>query len=660
MQIPGLAARIAGVDSTEKQHRGNWRRRGIVKAVQSGLAILIGVASSTWGQESDRLETVIVTGSYVPAAINELTASVTVIDEQRLRQLNKRQLGGVLRTVPGLLIEEQGGNGGLTAVSVRGGEANFTQILLDGVPLNDPTNSRGGSYDIGSLSSVTIARIEVVRGPQSAVYGSDALSGVVNLISQDPREALPPTLRLELGESGYQDYSLSLGGKVSELGVALDVSHRDSGNGEVGSEREVDDANIRLHWQPGEAHQILAQLRYLDGERSSYPEQSGGPLYAMSNAVDTSDFSDQTAAVTWNAQWSARWRSSLSASYFQHREAFSSPGVAPFTEVPPNASDTRYERDQLRWINTLELADNYQLNFGADYRDEEGDSTGYLDYGVLIPTDYQLGRSTAGLFLDARTQPLQGLIVQASVRRDEPDGFDQENTLRVGASYALLPSVTLRTNWGEGFKLPSFFALGHALVGNPELQPETARGWDVGLQWQIAPALEMSGTVFSNRYRNLVDFDPEAFTNVNRRQVETSGAEWQLDWEPSEALSGQIHATYTDIDVVGERAALLGRPAWKAGGWLSYQIAPHWRASFDYEWTGVTPASSLHSGETTVFQLDDYHRLDWQLRWRPSNALELDLALDNLLDEEYQTAVGFPAPGRTLRVAATLRLGSST
>ncbi|MBN7796368.1 TonB-dependent receptor plug domain-containing protein [Parahaliea mediterranea] len=621
------------------------------------LSLAVICAAPAMAGEAAGLETTLVTGTYSPLAAEQLVSSVSVLDAGELAQLNKRNLGDVLRTVPGLLVEEQGGPGGLTVVSVRGGEPNFTQVLLDGVPLNDPTNSRGGSYDFGNIDIAGIERIEVVRGPQSVVYGSDALAGVINLISRDPGQAGAPTLRLAAGERGFRDYRLSAAGELDTLSAAVTLGRRESGEQVAGSTRDNDSANLRLAWTPGERHRVSAGYRYLDGERGAYPEQSGGPLLATTDALDTSDYTDETLSLAWDADWAGHWHSRVAASRFEHEESFVSPGVAPYAAVPPNAADTEFRRDLLSWVNTLVPAAGYRLNLGFDYRDEAGDSAGYLDYGFALPVNFELDRQTAGAFVDLHATPLESLVLQASVRRDEPDDYAGETTTRLGLRYQFHAGLALLANWGEAFKLPSFFALGHPLVGNPGLEPETGEGWDLGLQWRPSPALELGVTGFFNRYRNLVDFDPEAFVNVNRREVESRGSEWQLHWTPAETLSLHAQVTHTDLEVVGEDVELLGRPEWKAGAWLAWRLRPRWHSTLDYQWTGEAAAASLHSGATVVSELPDYHRLDWNLRWQARDNLGLELGVDNLLDEDYLTGVGFPAPGRTLRVAVTLGLG---
>ena len=178
----------------------------------------------------------LVTGNYSPAS--SLTASVSVIDTPTIRSLNKRNLAELLKTVPGLLIEEQGGPGGLSAVSVRGGEANFTLVLVDGVPVNDPTNTRGGGFDFSNLDSALVERVEIVRGAQSAIYGSDALAGVINVITRRPVEGHRQQLRLEVGEDDLLRYGLNAQGKSDAFEYSVELSSRDDGELVRGSERD--------------------------------------------------------------------------------------------------------------------------------------------------------------------------------------------------------------------------------------------------------------------------------------------------------------------------------------------------------------------------------------------------------------------------------------
>lgn len=598
------------------------------------------------------LEDVLVTGTFAPQPA--LTASVSVLDSEQIQALNKTTVADLLKTLPGLLVEQQGGPGGLTAVSVRGGESNFTLVLVDGVAVNDPTNFRGGSFDFANLDPNTVERIEVVRGAQSAIYGSDALAGVINIITRRPQRGHQQDVHAEVGQDDYSDAGATALGSVGDFNYTVAASRRDDGEPTPGSSRDSDNANLRLGWQPSQAQVLGVSYRYLDGNRSSFPEQGGGGRFAQDDALDYSDYTQDILAADWAAQWSPLWRSTVTASRFEQDERYRSPGIAPYLEVPPNAADTDFTRDQARWVNTLQLTPLIEANLGAEYRHEDGKSEGYLEYfGMRMPTDFALDRDTRSLFADVSATPLADLLLHGSLRFDDPEEFDSKTSAQAGARYAVGGGVTLAANWGEAYKLPSFFALGHALVGNPELQPEEGESWDMGATWQANETLLLGVTGFDNDFRDLVDFDNETFRNVNRKRVQTSGVELQADWQALPALSLRSQATYTDIDVRNEDTVLTGRPQWTASVVAQWQVAPGWDTALDYLYGGQQWAASRHTGEQVTEELDDYHRVDWVLHYQLAPAWLLALSVDNVLDENYETAVGFEAPSRTVRVGVT-------
>lgn len=268
-----------------------------------------------------------------------------------------------------------------------------------------------------------VDRIEVVRGAQSSIYGSDALAGVINIITRRPQAGHNQEVR---GEWGQDDYS--------------------------------DSANLRLGWQPSGTQELSVRYRYLDSSRSSYPEQGGGPKYAVSDALDHSDYTQDILAMDWDAQLSSLWRSTVTVSRFEQQERYRSPGISPYIEVPPNAADTDFTREQLRWVNTLRFAPGYEANVGAEYRHEDGRSSGYLEYfGTQLPTGFELDRTTRGAFADLPATPLADLLLHSSLRYDQPEAFDSKTSMQAGAQYTVGSGVTLAANWGEAYKLPSFF-----------------------------------------------------------------------------------------------------------------------------------------------------------------------------------------------------------
>lgn len=592
-------------------------------------------------------EELIVTGSYSPVTNEQLSSSVSVLNKEDLLQLSNHSLIDALRQVPSLWVEEQGGPGGITSIALRGAEANHTLVLLDGVQLNDPTNTRGGAFDLNGINIESIERIEIIRGAQSAVYGSDALAGVIHIITQTPGEK-STTINASLGSDDYSSVGVSTSGSVNKLGYAFSLQGKDAGEPIEGSTAKNTEFTSRLNWQQ-DIHALNFSYRYFDGERTSFPEQSGGPEFATGQDLDTSDYKDQSAALNWIAQVNNIWQSKVSASWYQRDEDLTSPGIIPFDAVPPNGSVIDFNRTQFSWINTLGDQQKIWANFGVETKKEDGTSEGYLYSPDVYPINFALKRQIDSAFINLNTYVTEDWLVQASIRRDDTDGVDANDSGQIGTKFTLNDNWTLFANWGEGFKLPSFFALGHPLVGNLDLQPETVTTRDAGFEFNQS-TFSARVSYFDHHYRNLIDFDSETFKNVNRSRVETSGVESEVNWQVQQNLSLRAHASYTDIDMISSDNHLLGRPQVTYGTSINYDLNDAWSFNAQYIRVDERFAVSRYTGTDVEQTLDAYNRFDASAYWQLNAQTQLGLSLENLTDEDYYTDIGFPAAGASAKL----------
>ena len=594
-------------------------------------------------------EELIVTGSYSPVTNEQLSSSVSVINKEQLLQLSNNSLIDALRQIPSLWIEEQGGPGGVTSIALRGAEANHTMVLLDGVQVNAPTNTRGGAFDLNGINIESIERIEIVRGAQSAVYGSDALAGVIHIITQTPGKK-SASLNATLGSDDYSSVGVATSGSINNLGYAFSLQGKDAGEPVEGSTAKNTEFTSRLNWQQ-DNHALNFNYRYFDGERTSFPEQSGGPEYAVDRTLDTSDYTDQNAALNWNMKVNDFWTSKTNASWYERKEDYASPGIAPYYAVPANGSTTDFARTAFSWVNTLGDQSKIWSNIGVETRKEEGDSQGYLDLGFDMPTDFSLSRRIDSGFININAYVTEQLLVQASVRRDDAEDIAANTSSQAGVRYTFNEQWSWFANWGEGFKLPSFFALGHALVGNPDLKPETVTSADTGVEF-TQNNFSARFSYFENDYRNLIDFDsdPEVFRNVNRARVETSGVEGEVNWQLQDNLALRAYATYTDIDMLSSDNHLLGRPQVTYGTSVNYALNDAWSFNAQYARVDERFAVSLYTGADVEEVLDAYNRVDARITWQMNAQTKLGLSLENLADENYYTDIGFPAAGRSAKI----------
>ncbi|MGI9308560.1 MAG: TonB-dependent receptor plug domain-containing protein [Gammaproteobacteria bacterium] len=615
----------------------------LLKRVFFALAL---IPTAALAEGTEPVDSTVVTASRLDQPAESLTQTIEVITTDDIEKLWAASATEVLRQVPGTNVIQQGGRGGVSNILLRGGEANFTVVLIDGVQVNDSTNTRGGSYDIGSLEQAQIGRVELTQGPMSPVYGSDALSGVVNFISRDASAG--SSISVEGGTQGYGSASAFYGGDLGNINSGVGVwATNDDGDVE-GADFESIGLNGKFSTAFADSGTVGLSLGYQEIESTSFPEDSGGPELAVWRALDERDIEEGRVGLNVDYVIADSWRTNVFASYYSREEDFVSPGIFPGDQVPPNGADTDFDRKQVLASVATDFGAHVTALLGAEWQNENGASEGYLelDFGggpVPVPTDFELDRDTLSAFGELSAE-LGSFVLQGALRVDDPDEIERETTGRVGVLYKLPNEQTdIRANWGTGFKAPSFFALAHPLVGNPDLKSETGESVDLSVQHRFQSyAAELEFAVFRNEYEDLIDFDDLCFCNVNRDDAVTKGAEASGQVSPLENLNLRAHLTYLDTDIKGVNEELRGRPDWRGGLIVDWEIIADWRWVTSALYSDDFWESSIPTGDIL---LDSYWRVDTSLSWQATDALRVGLAIDNVLDADYEEAVGFPAAG---------------
>lgn len=600
------------------------------------------------------MEPVVVSASRIPAPAARTAAAATVITRKDIERTNPASPVDLLRSVPGLHIDQAGGRGGVSSIYLRNADPNFTTVLIDGVKVNDPTNSRGGSFDISTLSVDAVERVEVVRGPLSAVHGGDALAGVVNVVTRRGTDEPQLSVTPEIGGDDFHRLGLGLSGSAGGAYMALTGS-RIHDERAPGGAFDADHGTARVDVGLTPAATVQLASRFVDAESESFPDDSGGPRFAARRDLDQRDSQEFSLSLELSHEITERLGYRLAGTWFARDEDFSSPGVAPGVRdpfgIPPNATDSRFRRGGLAFGATATPAAWLRITAGADFQHEDGESDSVVELGgVPVPGEFDLSRSVVGTYVEGRVDTPLGLSVNGGVRLDLPEDFDDEVSGRAGVVYRVPGSgTTLKVSWSEGFKLPSFFALGNPVVGNPDLGPETSESIEVGLRQEFAAErVALEATYFHSRYFDLVDLDegpPPAL--VNRSEVTIEGVELALTGAVTSRLSARGHLTYASSDIEGTSEPLRNRPEWRGGLALAWAPISSVSASLTGLYVGRVPDSSIPTGDAT---LDPYVRFDAALSYRPDPSLTITFAVDNLFDAQYEEAVGFPAAGVTPRI----------
>jgi vitamin B12 transporter len=619
------------------------------------IALMAGPAAAQRADPPPVLDPVVVTSTRIATPAGEVGSTTSVITRQEIDALAPSSVAEALRQVPGLHIDQPGGRGSVSSVYLRGGDPNFSVVLIDGVKVNDPTNTRGGSFDFSLLDPAAIERIEVLRGPLSAVYGSSALSGVINIVTRTG--AIPPTLTLS-GEADTDGSYRVAGSGQAGLGesslFSLTTTHSQTGP-------RVEDRSFRGLNVAGRADLLRGADRNLaltvyatDTRQESFPDDSGGPRYATLRDLDRRESEKISLGMAFDDRLAESWTYTVRATYYRSEEDASSPGVAPGVRdpfgIPPNSSDSLFWRAGLLVNNSLTLAEGVRVAIGVETEFEEGRSRDLLVvFGTPLPGRFALSRWIVGPFVEGQVQLPFGLTVNGGVRVDVSDAAPAHPSPRLGGSYRIAATGTLiRGSWGRGFKLPSFFALGNPVVGNPDLKPETSEGFELGVSQPLPPLrATFDGTAFATRYANVVDLDEGPPPRlVNRSEVTAHGFELGATVTPIDRLTARGHVTYTETDIADTSEHLRNRPRWRGGATVMWRATDALRLSGQVLYVGRVFDSSIPTGDRT---LDRYVRVDVAGSFQVARQWAIDVGIDNLLDTAYEDAVGFPAPGVTLR-----------
>jgi outer membrane cobalamin receptor len=596
------------------------------------------------------VETATVRAQPLPA----LTAATSVIDREEIERLEVHSVAELLRHVPGVVIVAGGARSGLEAPGIRGGDPNFTMVLVDGIPLNDATDSlRGGAVDLGSLSADLVERVEVVRGPLSSLYGSNALGGVINVITRRPAaNARELSVRGGVGDDSFSSLSAvwTAGGERRELTLGLAAEREGERIGDD-SFRQVA-LNARRLWRFEGGGSLGLTGRATRWRAEDYADLSGGPVFG-SGETRESDHDELSLGLRWHSAGAARPHE-VTASLHRHDLDRATPAI-PAAGIPPIDESTRFTALRGGWNVPLLSRPRQRLIVGSEVVHERGRNESLLLFGPGFGIDgsYSIERTIGALFAEYAAERGR-LLAQAGLRLDEPEGFDAELSPRLGASVRLDERGTrLRVAAARAFKLPGFFVLASPplLGGNPELEPESSLALDVGLERHGARG-HVAATLALTRYRDLIDFvmiDPMTFRAVNRADVRARSAELSLGWRAREDVAVTVDVTRQEVEDDDTGEPLRERPDWFGAATLDWQVSP--RVGWLVELRSIGEIRDFPQqdrsqvGETTL--LGSALRIPLDRRYR------VWVRLDNLLGRDWETAIGFPGPGRSIRAGIT-------
>ncbi|MEZ5850332.1 MAG: TonB-dependent receptor [Hyphomicrobiaceae bacterium] len=609
-------------------------------------------------------------GGYASESIG---SAVSVVTGEELRQQQIRNAGEALRALPGVSVSRGGGFASQTQVRIRGAEANHTLVVIDGVVANDVNN---GAFDLSDLSAESIERIEVIRGPQSGLYGSNALGGVVNIVTKSGRGPLQLTLRSEAGSFGTFDYAARASGGNDKAWGSLTYHERHATGFNIAPFGIENDGGLLRTVIAKGGTQIAPGLvldfnmRYSDkrGDRDT----EGGPVGTLAVQVDdTSTFSNKVWLGGANLRWDTFDGRLSHVLRVSRNETRTSDISSSFTSN--NISETIRYGYLGTWRHDTPALLNASHALTLLVEEERESFTPLSDFADGLTRS----RSRLATALEYKGDFAKRLFLTGNIRRDDNEVFGDYNTWRLAASLKL-PEVALRphASVGTGVKLPTMFENFGLIPGsftpNPNLQPEESKGWDAGVEWTVLSGRAiLDVTYFQQDLTNKIDgfVAGPGFTFTAKNQLGESHREGvelsaRLALARNVTLSGAYtYLTATDANGLDE----IRRPRNSARADLTYLFASG---------RGTATLSALYNGEmrdtafhinsyafgfpsTTAVRttLDDYWLVNAAASYKVMPGVELFGRVENLLNEKYYEIYGFGTAGIAGFAGVKLTLG---
>ena len=653
----------------------------MLRSIGTTLFLSVSAVSVAGAQLSDTttLSAMVISATKTPSSRVSLTQAVTVVTGEELRARGITRVSDVLRVIPGAIVAQNGSVGSVSSLFLRGGESRYTKVLIDGIAVN----ASGGFFDFSHLTVDNIERIEIVRGPGSAVHGADAISGTVQIFTRRGRGPFSASAEGRAGNRGSREVTLDASGSARALRFSLG-----------GGARRTDGIfpfnnnyyNGTLSGSAGigrsEGSEVQVNGRYTNAEFHYPTDFTGAP-------VDSNAYRVQHR-LTVGVDAKTRLSSSMSARMMLGTNEVSDltedivRPFAPTIPVPPEVNTvflSRNKRRSAEGLITLRLPASSTLNVGGEYVEETERSTNSEGPvgGATIPTSsFDAKRDNKALYSELTATSEAGSSWTLSARRDDNSDYDAFTSYRAGVSAPAGEHSRLRASISTSFNAPAFNQIHPTLytTGSPDLKPERARSWEVGLEQVIAfGTIKLAGSYFNQRFRDLiqyVDGGPPSFLGSysNLAEAEANGYEAEIVLTPARELSAS--ASYTRVkprvtevseDYTGGLTPgdpLLRRPEHSGTATLTWSRARAGSFSLLGSYVGERPDLDFAEFPAKRVTLPAYVKLDlagsvalMRSEARRS-ALSMTFRVDNVLDRKYEDVLRFPAPRRTYLVGARL------
>lgn len=581
----------------------------------------------------------VVTANRLPTDSARVGAAINVIDRAEIERRQQIQALDLLKRLPGVSISRNGGFGSTSTVRLRGSEAGMVKVLIDGVEVNDAAGANN-EFDFNSLLTGDIERIEVLKGPQSALYGNDAMGGVINVITRSGSGAPRVTALAEAGSYGTFRQQAGVSGAVGDTSFALNGSNLSTDGFSrtiYGSEKDGTDARAVSGKLGIKASDIL---RFDLTGGWSWLDTEYDPFGADGAAAQEKEMWQGRAAADLTLM-EGRLSNNLAVSFASTERDFDEP-TGWYTQ---STFDSR--RLALDYQGNLHLGRD-TATFGLSVDEEKAETTNSSAFGFEPGIDDAI--TTKSAFFQYLAQVGDNLTLTAGGRIDDHEAFGSKATYRVTGAYALPSTGTiLRASYGTAYKAPTLYQLYEPSYGNATLRPEEATGYDAGIEQSLADGkVTLGASVFRNLYEDLIGFSSR-YTNIAKAR--TQGVELTFQARPLDGLLLAANYTFLDTEDRATGRDLPRRPRNNVNASIDWEVTDDIALGTALRYVG----SQRDSSSATAPILDGATVVDLTARWQAFEKVGFFGRVENIADKTYQEVRTYRAPGRSAYAGVQVR-----
>jgi vitamin B12 transporter len=609
-----------------------WRLTRFVMLV---ACLFMALSATVCAQEEAgviKMEAVVVTASRLEEPLRYSPDSVTVITEEEIQKKDKKTVIDVLRDVPGVFIRQNSSFGGDSSIYLRGTNNAHTLIMIDGVKVGDPM-AGDGKMSISDLSTDNIERIEIIHGAQSVLYGSDAIGGVINIITNKgkgkPEFYLSAeggsfeTFREKIGVNGAND-KVSYSASISRLDTkGISKADEDLGNTEQDYYHNTN-ISARLDAQLSETVRAGFSIRHVQSKM----DYDGTGV----DADKVRDTDITTISTNFEQDVFAWWQHSIKLGTTETKREYTANGVFDGTYKGTTKLAS--------WQHNFFIQDKDTITAGFDYQKESGD--------VQKPSGNISGKKvdTHSLFIQNKWTPFKGFSLTLGVRHDDHQNFGGEDTYKGALAYLYKETGTkMRGSYGTGFRAPSLYQL-YSSYGDPNLKPEESKGYDVGIDQELfGRKVLLSVTYFHTEIDQLIDWNWTTWKYYNVGKAKTKGWETSISFKPLDWLSLDAHYTYTGAKDetpggTNQGKYLIYRPKHTGGASLNIKPLEKLNVNLNTQYVGKRYRNTSNAAE-----MPSYTLVNLAASYEVTQWLQVFGRVDNLTDQNYQSIYQYGEPG---------------